>query len=102
MADAYVQYELLRSLLYGAASNLNGDESELLVRMAKTKANELFLHVADRAVQFHGGFGFTYDCDAGFYLRRAMWGQSQFGNARHHRKRLAALLLDSNTARGAR
>jgi len=62
--------------------------------MAKTKANELFVHVGDRAVQFHGGFGFTWDCDAGLYLRRAIWSQSQYGDARHHRKRLAPLLLE--------
>jgi len=95
MADAYVQYELLRSLVYSAATSLHGEDGEFLVRMAKTKANELFVHVGDRAVQFHGGFGFTYDCDAGFYLRRAIWSQSQYGNAQHHRKRLASLLLDA-------
>jgi alkylation response protein AidB-like acyl-CoA dehydrogenase len=98
MSDAYVQYELLRSLVYAAASNLDTPDGELLARMAKAKADEVFVHVADRAIQFHGGFGFTYDCDAGFYLRRALWSQSQFGNARHHRKRLAALVLDGNPA----
>src|SRR5262249_10245649 len=60
MANAYVQYEILRSLVYAAASNLHGEDGELLAHMAKAKANELFVHVGDRAVQFHGGFGFTY------------------------------------------
>ena len=48
----------------------------------------------DRAVQFHGGMGFTYECDAQLYLRRAQWSQSSYGDARHHRTRLANLLLD--------
>jgi hypothetical protein len=40
--------------------------------------------------------GFTYDCDAQLYLRRAQWMQAQFGDPRQHRKRLAALLLDAH------
>ena len=50
--------------------------------MAKVEAG-------DRAVQFHGGFGFTYDCDAQLYLRRGLWLQAWFGDAAHHRRRLA-------------
>jgi alkylation response protein AidB-like acyl-CoA dehydrogenase len=49
----------------------------------------------DRSVQFHGGFGFTWDCDSTLFIRRAQWAQQRFGGAIHHRKRLAALLLDS-------
>jgi alkylation response protein AidB-like acyl-CoA dehydrogenase len=44
-------------------------------------------------VQFHGGFGFTWECDAQLYLRRALWLQAAFGDAAHHRRRLADLLL---------
>jgi hypothetical protein len=44
-------------------------------------------------VQFHGGFGFTFDCDAQLYLRRALWLQYAFGDATHHRRKLADLLL---------
>jgi alkylation response protein AidB-like acyl-CoA dehydrogenase len=95
MADIYVQHELLRSLVYAAASNFDSDTGDMLTRMAKAKADTLFVHTSDRAVQFHGGFGFTYDCDAGFYLRRAVWSQAQFGDARHHRKRLAGMLFDA-------
>jgi alkylation response protein AidB-like acyl-CoA dehydrogenase len=45
-------------------------------------------------VQFHGGMGFTYECDAQLYIRRAQWARQQFGDPWHHRKRLAGLLLD--------
>ncbi len=48
----------------------------------------------DSAVQFHGGMGFTYDCDAQLYIRRAQWSRQQFGDALHHRRLLASLLLD--------
>ena len=61
--------------------------------MAKAEAADVFAFAADRAIQFHGGFGFTYECDAQLYLRRSLWSQYSFGDAAHHRKRLAGLLL---------
>ena len=62
--------------------------------MAKAQAVEALGFAADRAVQFHGGMGFSWDCDAQLYLRRAQWAQQQFGDAQHHRRRLATLLFD--------
>lgn len=87
-----------RSFIYHAAS-LVGDgpldaDMEIACRMAKAHATDTLLHAGDRAVQFHGGMGFTYECDAQLYIRRAQWVQQQFGDAQHHRKRLATLLLD--------
>ncbi|MFK7978019.1 MAG: acyl-CoA dehydrogenase family protein [Halioglobus sp.] len=87
-----------KSFIYHAAA-LIGDEAldadaESACRMAKAQATETLLYAGDRAVQFHGGMGFTYECDAQLYIRRARWSQQQFGDAKHHRKRLAALLLD--------
>ena len=57
--------------------------------------HSIHLYASDRAVQFHGGMGFTYECDAQLYIRRAQWSQQVFGDAYHHRKRLAPLLLDT-------
>jgi len=87
-----------RSFCYHAAS-LIGEapldrDAEIACRMAKARATETLLYAGDRAVQFHGGMGFTWECDAQLYIRRAQWSQQQFGDARHHRKHLAALLLD--------
>jgi acyl-CoA dehydrogenase len=62
--------------------------------MAKAQATETLKFAADRAVQFHGGMGFTWECDAQLFLRRAQWAQQQFGDAQQHRRRLAVLLLD--------
>jgi acyl-CoA dehydrogenase len=87
-----------RSHLYHAATVV-GDaaldtDAEIACRMAKAQATDALCFAGDRAVQFHGGMGFTYECDAQLYIRRAQWSQQQFGDAYHHRKRLAALLLD--------
>jgi alkylation response protein AidB-like acyl-CoA dehydrogenase len=87
-----------RSLIYHAATVVGEDEldhdAEVACRMAKSQAADTLAFAGDRAVQFHGGMGFTYECDAQLYIRRAQHAQQQFGDAWHHRKHLAALLLD--------
>lgn len=50
------------------------------------------LRVAESALQAHGGIGFTWESDVHLYLKRIQLDQSVFGDARHHRARLAALL----------
>ncbi|MDB4476138.1 acyl-CoA/acyl-ACP dehydrogenase [bacterium] len=88
-----------RSFVYHAASVITedplGKDQEVACRMAKAQATEALKFAGDRAVQFHGGMGFTWDCDAQLFIRRAQWAQQQFGDAQHHRQRLAALLLDN-------
>ncbi len=94
LVDAYVQYEQARSHLY-AAAHCFGEQGtgEIAVRMAKATADAVFAFASDRAIQFHGGFGFTWDCDAQLYRRRAIWHASQYGDAAWHRRKLADLLL---------
>ena len=87
-----------RSFIYHAATVV-GDEhldqdAEIACRMAKAQATDALLFAGDRGIQFHGGMGFTYECDAQLYLRRALWVQHQYGDAQHHRLHLANLLLD--------
>ncbi|MEE2783505.1 MAG: acyl-CoA dehydrogenase family protein [Pseudomonadota bacterium] len=95
--DILLSEEGCKSHVYHAAAVMaEGDpiQTEVAVRMAKAQASEAFAYAGDRAVQFHGGFGFTYECDAQLFLRRALWCQHQFGDERHHRQMLAPLLLD--------
>jgi len=92
--DAFVDYQKSRSLLYTAAFNFGKQgEGEIATRMAKAQADKAASFAADRSIQFHGGFGFTYDCDAQLYRRRAIFHASQYGDARYHKKKLAELLL---------
>jgi alkylation response protein AidB-like acyl-CoA dehydrogenase len=95
--DILTATDSARSFIYHAAT-IVGDgaldsDAEIACRMAKAHACQTLLYAGDRAVQFHGGMGFTYECDAQLYIRRAQWSQQQFGDAQHHRKRLASLLL---------
>lgn len=92
--DAFVDYQKSRSLLYAAAySFAKQGEGEIATRMAKAQADKAMSFAADRSIQFHGGFGFTYDCDAQLYRRRAIFNASQYGDARYHKGKLADLLL---------
>lgn len=86
-----------RSLVYHAATvvgdaSLDNDAEEAC-RMAKALAGEALLFAGDRAVQFHGGMGFTHECDAQLFIRRGQWLGQVFGDAAHHRRRLATCLL---------
>ena len=94
MVDAYVDYEKARSHLYSAADSF-GDQGlgEIAVRMAKAAADGVYSFASDRAIQFHGGFGFTHDCDAGLHRRAAIFHASQYGDAAWQRAKLGNLLL---------
>ncbi len=92
--NAYIEYEKARSLLYSAAYNFaDQGAGKVAVHMAKAAADRAYSYAADRAIQFHGGFGFTHDCDAGLHRRAAIFHASQHGDAAWHRAKLADLLL---------
>jgi alkylation response protein AidB-like acyl-CoA dehydrogenase len=92
--DILIGLERTRSHVYHTASLLDaGVAAETALRMAKAQASDAFAFAGDRAIQFHGGFGFTWECDAQLYLRRALWSQYAFGDALHHRRQLAESLL---------
>jgi alkylation response protein AidB-like acyl-CoA dehydrogenase len=95
LVNVLIGVEGLRSLVYAAATALDaGDaDAEALARMAKAKACDVYVFAASRAVQLHGGFGFTLDCDAHLYLKRAQTTRPAFGDAMHQRRWLAEKLL---------
>ncbi len=95
MANIMIDIENSRSLVYYAASVLDGDsaESEIAARMAKAYTGEMYGNAVNRAIQFHGATGYTWECHAQLYFRRAQWEQFSFGDAIHHRRHLAQLLL---------
>jgi alkylation response protein AidB-like acyl-CoA dehydrogenase len=91
---AYVGYEKARSHLYSAAFSFHAQgEGEMATRMAAVQAERALAFAADRSIQFHGGFGFTYDCDAQLYRRRGIFNAALFGDEGWHKKILAGLLL---------
>ena len=62
--------------------------------MAAAQSHSGYSHSADRAIQFHGAFGFTHDCDAQLYRRQAIFKGALIGDAAYHRDKLSGLLFD--------
>ncbi len=95
LVNVLLACEQARSLVYAAASALDQVDpgAPQLARMAKVAASEAFTFATSRAIQFHGGYGFTDECDAHVYLRRAQASRAAFGDPAHHRRRIADTLL---------
>ncbi|MDP6977499.1 MAG: acyl-CoA dehydrogenase family protein [Myxococcota bacterium] len=92
--DAHLRIEQARSHVYAAAHTFEkGSDGEIATRMAKASTGPALAFAADRAIQFHGGYGFTYECDAQLYRRNALFGEARFGDAVYHRRKLADLIL---------
>jgi alkylation response protein AidB-like acyl-CoA dehydrogenase len=97
IVDMMLGIESARSLVYGAAAGLDAQaaSAEAHAAMAKALASDVFAQAVRKGVQLHGGYGFTWDCDVHFFFRRALWTRAMLGDATHHRRRLAELLLGS-------
>lgn len=60
---------------------------------AKYRASEAALQICRQAVQLHGGMGYTDECDVGLFLNRALVLSARYGNATHHARSLAPLVM---------
>ena len=96
--EILLEMDSAKSLVYHAASIIESGalsiDSQIACHMSKAKASDALSFAGDRAVQFHGGMGFTYDCDAMLFIRRAQWANQQFGDPQYHRNQLAKLIFD--------
>jgi alkylation response protein AidB-like acyl-CoA dehydrogenase len=61
------------------------------VAMAKSHLSDVHSRIANRALQMHGGIGFTWEHDLHFWYKRAAWNHVAFGDPQWHRERLAEL-----------
>lgn len=95
LVDMMIAVEQARSLTYAAAAALDAasEDAERLSRMAKASASDAFAFAVRKAVQLHGGMGFTWECDVHLWFRRAQWARATLGDATHHRRHLAELLV---------
>jgi alkylation response protein AidB-like acyl-CoA dehydrogenase len=59
--------------------------------MAKARLGDVYSRVANRAVQMHGGIGFTWEHDMHLWFKRALWNRTAFGDPTFHRERVAQL-----------
>ena len=96
-ADMYLETESARSAVYYAAWALqeNAPDAASAVSIAKMYASDAARTVGNRAIQVHGGMGFTWENDLHLYYRRAKSSETAFGDATFHRERLAQLVIDA-------
>jgi alkylation response protein AidB-like acyl-CoA dehydrogenase len=93
-ADMLVDVENAKSLTYYAAwaADENSPETALATSMAKAYVSDAYRKVSAAGIQLHGGIGFTWEHDLHLYFKRAKASEFTFGDATHHRERVAQLI----------
>ncbi len=93
-ADMSVEVEKAKAATYYAAcADADGaDDAGLAAAQAKAIAGDAYRFVTARAIQVHGGIGFTWEHDLHLYFKRAQSGEVTFGDATWSRE-LAAQRL---------
>ena len=93
-ADMLVDVEGMRSSAYYAAWAVGaGDpEASAAASAAKVWCSDAARRVMASGLQVHGGIGFTWEHDLHLYLKRSQLDQVTFGDASHHRERIARIL----------
>ncbi|HKY90602.1 MAG TPA: acyl-CoA dehydrogenase family protein [Nevskiaceae bacterium] len=73
LADVLVAIELARSNAYYAAWAMEQQRSELprAAAAARVSATQAFELAAEEGLHLHGGIGYTWECNAHLYVRRA-------------------------------
>jgi alkylation response protein AidB-like acyl-CoA dehydrogenase len=95
--DMLQQLELARVGSHYAAwtSDVDDPARERAAAMAKGFIGEAAVCISGEDIQIHGGVGFTWDCDAHFFYKRAKMSDAMLGAQGWQRRRLADLVLTS-------
>lgn len=96
-ADMYLWTESSRSAaLYAAwALDHNAPDAVKAVSIAKMYASDAGREIGSRAIQVHGGNGFTWENDCHLCFRRAKASETMLGDPAYHREKIAKLVIDS-------
>lgn len=96
LVNVMLDIDRARSLTYNAACAVDSEPelAERYARMAKSCASDMAVFSASRAVQFHGGIGFTWECYVHLYFKRQMHNHILYGDGAYQRAKLANLLID--------
>jgi alkylation response protein AidB-like acyl-CoA dehydrogenase len=92
---AQLRLEFARPVVYAAAYALAADDPDAAraASHAKAAASEAALCVGRQALQCHGAIGYTVEYDLHLYLKRTWALAAAWGDAAHHRSRVADLVL---------
>ncbi len=90
-ADMFVAVSVGRELIAAAARACAANDvtAGVAVAMAASYGGDAAVDIAGRAMQLHGGIGYTWEAGLHVYLKRALLGRALFGTPAAHRARLA-------------
>ena len=94
-ADMLVAVSVSRQLVGAAVQAIAEDQpdADVAAAMAKSHACASAVDIAGKAMQLHGGIGYTWESGIHVYLKRAALNRSLFGSPAAHRKDLAQRYL---------
>jgi alkylation response protein AidB-like acyl-CoA dehydrogenase len=94
LADARLRLEFAAPAVYRAAWSVatGAPTASRDVSMAKALASDAAHLVGRKALQVHGGIGYTVEYDLHLFLKRAWALQSQWGTTAWHRDRVGRAL----------
>jgi alkylation response protein AidB-like acyl-CoA dehydrogenase len=97
-ADMYVSLELARSMTYYAAMAVaDGRFDPVIAARAKLQAGRSGRHIAQEAIQLHGGIGMTAEYPVGHYAARLTAIDNTFGTVDDQLRVLIAHVDDQGT-----
>ena len=90
-ADMLVQVAIGRELVEAAVAAIpsGGPDAWVAASMAKSHVTAAAVDVVGKAMQLHGGIGYTWESGIHAYLKRAALNRALFGSPAEHRRRLA-------------
>ena len=94
-ADMFTTISVSRQLVSAAVDAVAEarPDAGVAVAMAKSHACGTAVDIAGKAMQLHGGIGYTWESGIHVYLKRAALNRSLFGSPAAHRKELAKRYL---------
>jgi alkylation response protein AidB-like acyl-CoA dehydrogenase len=93
LADLALEVEPARYLYWYAAHAADHvpEDASKFAALAKAHLTERYEQAGRRTVEFHGGIGYTWECDVHLFLKRAVFDRAYLGGPAEHRARVAAL-----------
>jgi len=90
-ADMQVAISVSRQLVSAAVQAVahNAPDASVATAMAKSYVTGAAVDIAGKAMQLHGGIGYTWESGIHVYLKRAALNRSLFGSPAAHRQELA-------------
>ncbi len=93
-ATLFIERELVRSVVMGAARSLDEGAGDAAAQVANAKArcSDTYVLLTNEALQMHGGIGMTDEHDIGLFMKRARVSEMTFGDSVYHRNRFGELM----------